>query len=251
MVDTHCHLYVPPLAEDPARVLWRARSVGVSVVVVPGVDALTSVEAVHLAEQFQGTVLAAVGVHPEVGVVPLDFVTQFASSTLVKAIGECGLDRGAGDLAAQERLLAAQVAIARDLDRPILLHCRGAFERLLRILEGFGPHRGILHAYNGSLEMATCFRRLGFYFGVGGVVTREEATRVRATFAAMPLDWLVLETDAPYIGTAKAPKGMVEPANLPEVLSAIAFLHRVPEEVVERVSDENAWQVLGMAQCSP
>lgn len=225
-------------------------------VVCPGVDEATSREATCIAGRFPDFVVAAAGIHPQVvdelddATAGLAAVADLARRGSVKAVGEVGLDRvGAGnDLEAQERVLIAQVALARDCRLPLLLHCRGAFDRLLRLLSAFGPHPagGVLHAYNGSAEVAWRFARLGFRFGVGGVITRPEASRVRAAVAAIPLDHLVLETDAPYIGTARAQRGRVEPANLPEVLAALAALKGLPEEEVERVTDAGARALLGL-----
>ncbi|MBM4396619.1 MAG: TatD family hydrolase [Deltaproteobacteria bacterium] len=254
MIDTHCHLYELP---DPAAAVARARAAGVCAIVVPGIDAATSDDAVRLAAALPGFVLPAAGVHPDAAceagevvgaVADLARVETLARTGAARAVGECGLDRvGAGrDPRSQERAFLAQVALARDCNLPLLLHCRAAFDRMLRLLEPFGPHPagGVLHAYNGSAEVADRFARLGLRFGVGGVATRPEAVRVRATVAAIPLDRLVLETDAPYIGTARVPKGAVSPADLPEVLAAAAGLKGMPEEVVDRVTDATARELL-------
>jgi TatD DNase family protein len=157
------------------------------------------------------------------------------------AVGETGLDDviPRADLDAQERVFRTQAGLAREAGLPLIIHVRGAFDRLVRALESVGPGGpgGVLHAFGGSAEVAARLRRLGYLRGVGGGVTRPEAVKVRAAVAAAPLDALVLETDAPYIGTRRRPKGTVEPADVADVRDAVAALRGVaPEEVEARTS---------------
>jgi TatD DNase family protein len=253
LIDTHCHLDADPMGRDVPGVLARAAAAGVTAIVVPGVDLPTSAGAVALARE-RPQVLAAIGVHPDVvdaeKSVDLDGLDRLVRAGGVAAIGEVGLDRvGPGrDVEAQESALRGQVALARNHGLPLLVHCRAAFDRLVAILESFGPHPagGILHAWNGSAEVADRLWRLGFLVGVGGVATRAEARRAGATLRAIPLDRMVLETDAPYIGTARSPKGRVEPADLPEVASALAALKGVTPDVVAAVTTANARRLLRM-----
>jgi TatD DNase family protein len=157
------------------------------------------------------------------------------------AVGETGLDDviPRADLDAQERVFRAQAGMAREAGLPLIVHVRGAFERLVRVLESIGPGGpgGVLHAFGGSAEIAARLRRLGFLRGVAGGVTRPEAVKLRAAVARTPLDALVLETDAPYIGTFRRPKGTVEPADVADIRDAVAMLHGVaPGEVEARTS---------------
>jgi TatD DNase family protein len=143
------------------------------------------------------------------------------------------------DLDAQEAVLRAQAGLARDAGLPLIVHVRGAFDRLVRVLESLGPGGpgGVLHAFGGSAEVAARLRRLGFVRGVGGAASRPEAVKVRAAVAATPLDAMVLETDAPYIGTRSRPKGIVEPADVAEVRDAVAALAGAsPGEVEARTT---------------
>ena len=251
MIDTHCHLYAPPLGERVDAVLRRARQAGVEAFVVPGTTLQTSAAAVALAEQ-HSEVYAAVGVHPEAAEadLPLAELERLARHPRVVAIGEVGLDRSPGspDIARQEHVLLVQIQLAQRLHLPLLLHSRDATGRLLRLLRDTAPTGpgGLLHAWAGALEIARELAPMGFRFGVSGVVTRPEARRVRARLATLPVSWLVLETDAPYIGTARAHPGQVEPANLPEICDSLAALLGLSMQRVAEATSDTAAQVLGL-----
>jgi TatD DNase family protein len=245
LIDTHCHLQDPPLSDDSDGVLARARAAGVTALVVPGGDLPTSRAAIALAARHDD-VWAAVGLHPHnLDDSPYDEAALEALVTAprVVAVGEIGLD-GAIDapMPRQIEVLDAQLRMARRHDLPVLLHGRGAHQPLFELLHdhGVNPAGGVLHAWNGSPEMARQLAALGYLVGVGGVATRPRAARVRRMVAALPLELLVLETDAPYIGTARSPGGAVEPAELPLVAAAVAELHGLPVEDIARVTSATA-----------
>jgi TatD DNase family protein len=248
LIDTHCHLGDPPLGDDPAGVMARARAAGVAGFVCPSGDAPSSRAALALARRHPGVVLAAAGLHP--GFVPpgstpdLSWLGAMIAGGGVAAVGEIGLDAAVpgADLDAQERAFRVQAAMARDAGLPILVHVRGAFERAVGVLASLGPGGpgGVLHAFGGSAELAARLFRLGFLRGVGGTATRPGSTRIRAAIAATPIDAIVLETDAPYIGTETRPAGRVEPADLPEVAQAVAALLRLPVDAVAERTTANA-----------
>lgn len=166
------------------------------------------------------------------------------------AVGEIGLDAALpdADLDAQERTFLAQAAMAREAGLPILVHVRGAFDRTVRVLESLGPGGpgGVLHAFGGSAELSARLFRLGFLRGVGGTATRPGSTRIRRAVANTPLDAIVLETDAPYIGTETWPAGRVEPADLPEIAHAVAQLHSCPVETVASCTTRNARRLFAL-----
>lgn len=254
MIDTHCHLGDEPLCRDVAAVLSRARAAGVEALVVPGVDEASSRTAVALAEAHPD-VWAAVGFHPwrvAAGLtVDLDLLGRLATHPRVVALGEVGLD-GALDLPnlpAQREALRAQVALARELQLPVLIHSRGATDQLLDVLgaEARAVDPGVLHSFGGSAETARELVKRGWVLGVGGVVSRPWSKRARAAIASVPLEHLVLETDAPWIGTRLVPKGAVEPCHVAEVRAALASLQGVDEATVERVTTATARRVLGLA----
>ncbi len=245
LFDTHVHLSDPPLRDDLPGVLARARQAGVAAFVCPSGDEASSRAARDLARAHPGRVFAAAGLHPW-AVAPgsspdLAWLIALLDAGGLVAVGEAGLDAvvPGADLDAQERALREQAGLAREAGLPLILHVRGAFDRLVRVLESIGPGGpgGVLHAFGGSAEVAARLRRLGYVRGVGGGATRPEAAKVRAAIAATPLDAIVLETDAPYIGTRTRPKGQVEPADVAEVRDAVATLLGVsPGEVEERTT---------------
>lgn len=250
MIDTHCHLYDAPLAADLAGVLQRARDAGVVGMVVVGTTLETSRRAVALAEEHPD-VWAAVGQHPDAEE-PLDLggLDSLLSSDRAVAVGEIGLDgsRSATQLAAQEPICRAQLAWARERGLPVLLHSRDATGRLLRLLEELGPGGpgGILHAWAGSREVAIQASKLGYCLGVSGVASRPQATRIRRVLGELPLETLVLETDAPFIGTATQPRGRVEPAQVAEVCHALAELHQRDPVSVAATTTATARRLLGL-----
>ena len=251
IVDTHCHLYAPPLGDDTPGVAAAARVRGVARVVVPGVDPSTSAAACDLAAAMPSFVSAAVGWHPQLA--DTDDVDEgellaLARRPGVVAIGEIGLDGEVGEPAAdvQERRLRAQLRVARETGLPVLLHCRRAFARLTELLreEYAGGAGGILHAWAGSAESLRDLLPLGFMVGVAGTATRPHNTRIRALVAALPLDRIVVETDAPYIASLRHPRGESEPADAADVCATIAELHGVSVEEAARITTANARRAL-------
>jgi TatD DNase family protein len=242
LFDTHCHLYNQPLAHNIIDVLTRARAAGVAELLVPGVDLASSRFAVELARSQPG-VYGAVGYHPDA--VDAAGVDTASLSALINqggvcAIGEIGLDTTAGQpRGPQEQAFRLQLALAAEHNLPVLIHCRGAFGWLLEMVHEIEPRpvSGVLHAYAGSLEVARQLIEYGYFIGVAGVATRASATRVRSLVSKLPLDSLLLETDAPFIGTARHPKGQVEPADLIEVCQAVAQLKGIsPEKIAEQTT---------------
>jgi len=251
LFDTHCHLEDAPLDTNVKDILAAARAVGVTRFLVPSVGLPTSRKALGLAEVHAG-VQAAVGWHPAFldGGVDLAALEMMVENGSVAAIGEIGLDRikHETDIAVQEQAFALQLAFAATKGLPVVIHCRNAFARALQLIEdlhGRHPH-GVFHAYAGSWEMAKRLADLGFFFGVGGSITWEQATHLRDIISRLPLNRLLLETDAPYIGTASTKRGTVTPAHLPEVASALAVLHGLPVETIAQVTTANASVLFGV-----
>ena len=249
LVDTHCHLYEPPLADNIAGTLESATGAGVCALVVPGVDKITSEKAIELSKIFKGVVYAAAGLHPHCAGRDVSWLADLAGAPGVVAIGEIGLDAEKGPaIETQAAVFSWQLSVARDIGLPVIVHCRGAFARLYDLLKaaGTGGKGGVLHSYSGSAEMLYQFEKIGFYIGVSGVATRSEASRVHSMLRDAPLGRMVLETDSPYIGTAEHPKGSVTPASVKEVCAALAMLKGETPELVAEVTTENARRVFGV-----
>ena len=167
------------------------------------------------------------------------------------AVGEAGLDLWGEEpchpLALQAKVLEAQLDLAARLGLPVTLHSRKGVDVLLSIVRNYPRVRGALHAYSGSYEQVRPFLDLGYYVGVGGAVTRSRAKRVRRCAATIPLDRIVLETDAPAIGMDGVEPPHVRPAHLPRVLEALAALRGVDRDELEAATDVNARRLFGEA----
>ncbi len=249
-VETHCHLYSPPLADDVAGVLSRAAEAGVHDVIVPAYDVGSWDDTVRLAATHPG-VHAALGLHPWVADASLDLAALASRLQQARAVavGEIGLDTkiAAPSLAVQIAALTAQLDLARDLDLPVILHCRGAFEDLAGLLARYTPRlRGVLHAFSRGPELAARFTDLGLHLGLGGAITRPQAERVRRAAVRVPLDRIVLETDAPSIGLHEMEAARTEPRHVREVARALAELRGNDLEVVAAVTTASARALFGI-----
>lgn len=249
-MDTHCHLDFEPLFSRLPEVLESARRAGVTRFVVPGV---------HPGgwERIAGLARGAEGIFPAFGIHPMhaDSADDAALSRLAGmasaavAIGEIGLDPlYPVPLAVQERAFREQLRLAVSLGLPVLVHCRRAFQRTLQILGEEKACRtgGIMHAFSGSIEMAREFIRLGFAISISGVVTWTNALRPVRLARHLPLESLVLETDAPDMTPQRFRGAPNQPAYLAEVLAGVARIRGVsPGELAGRTT-RNAASLLSI-----
>lgn len=251
LIDTHCHLDVAEFDADRDQVLAAARAAGVAAIVVPGIDAagwpaLIALCAAH------ADLFPALGLHPVYlsrhSERDLKALEQQLAIHRPVAVGEIGLDfhDPASDRGQQRRLCAAQFAIARAAGLPVLLHVRKAHDAMLALLREAGLCGGIAHAFNGSLEQARQYLDLGFKLGFGGMLTFERSSRLRRLAAELPLEAIVLETDAPDLTVASHRFQRNSPAYLPEVLSALAAVRHANPADIAAATTANACDVLGL-----
>ena len=229
MTDTHCHLTFPPLGENLSPVLERAAAAGVTRIIVPAYDPESWPAVESLAAAHPDTVHPAYGLHPWQAHQPLDLdhLANLLRHPATIAVGEIGLDGKVESPTVAEQLpvLEQQLALAHDLDLPVILHCRGAFDELLAVLGRFTPHlRGVVHAWSRSPELARRFLKLGLHLGMGGAVTRPNARQVHEVVRTVPLESLLLETDAPAIGLHGVDPIATEPRHVRDVAQAMADL---------------------------
>ncbi len=256
LIDTHCHLNMPPLADNAEEVLTRAANRGVAHVIVPAYEESTWPEVAALGAR--PNVYPAFGVHPWVahqvpsGALLKEFqkklATQLTSENAI-AVGEIGLDTKVEDWGLPEQLpvLEIQLALAADLDLPVILHCRGAFEELLTAVNKHqGQLRGVLHAYSRGPELAERFIAAGLHIALGGAVTRDRAKRVRQAAARLPLDKIVLETDAPSIGLDGVLPADTEPGHVRDIAEAVAALRGEPLDTIAEVTTANACRLFNL-----
>ena len=243
--DTHAHLDDRAFDADRAALLSQLPDLGLALVMNPGCSLVSSQAAVALAEEYD-YIYAAVGSHPdaadEVNETVLEQYRQLARQCpKVRAIGEIGLDYHYEDIPreTQQRAFRAQMALARELELPVIVHEREAHEDGMRIVEEFPQVTGVFHCYSGSLEMAKVLIRRGWYIGFGGVLTFKNARKAVEVASQLPLDRLVLETDCPYMSPEPFRGRRNNPGRLHLVAERLAQLRGLSVEEIENITLEN------------
>jgi TatD DNase family protein len=256
LTDTHCHLDFRLFDADREEVLKRCQEAGVNRILNPGIDLETSRTAIRLAEQHPG-IYAAVGVHPNDGnswnADTLAELKVLAEHPKVVAIGEIGLDfyRDQTDYSLQVQIFKDQLGLAAEMGLPVIIHSRKAVREVLDILSewrqgliqdgsALADQPGVLHSYEGELDLALQAIDMNFYLGVGGPVTFRNAPDKKALISALPLDIMLLETDAPFLAPQPHRGERNEPAYIRWVADEIATLTNTPISSVARVTTNNA-----------
>ena len=243
--DTHAHLDDRAFDTDRAALLSQLPGLGLALVMNPGCSLASSRAAAALAENYD-YVYAAVGSHPDAAdEVTEDVLEQYRQLARqcpkVRAIGEIGLDYHYEDIPreVQQRAFRAQMALARELELPVIVHEREAHEDGMRIVEEFPQVTGVFHCYSGSLEMAKVLIRRGWYIGFGGVLTFKNARKAVEAASQIPLDRLVLETDCPYMSPEPFRGQRNDPGRLHLVAERLAQLRGLSAEEIENITLEN------------
>ncbi len=245
LVDTHIHLDAAEFDADRERAMAAARAAGVGRFIVPAVD-VASFDRVAALSAMHADVQHAYGIHPmyvmQARDADLDMLEGRLAQDVAIAVGEIGLDFFVPGLdpARQERFLAAQLRLAREHGLPVILHVRRAVDQILKHLRRVEVCGGIAHAFNGSRQQADTFIALGFKLGFGGAMSFDGSSRIRKLAAELPLESIVLETDAPDIPPAWAQGQRNEPANLARFAAILADLRGMPVEEVARATSRNA-----------
>jgi len=252
-IDTHCHLDASEFGAESLDVAGRAGAGGVGMIVIPAVERGNFALVKQLAHGAPNASYA-LGIHPI-------FVPQASDDDLAElrrlveaslgdprfvAIGEIGLDFFIPMLCEpamrdkQERFLREQLRIARDFGLPVLTHVRRSQDQVLKHLRQIRPPGGIAHAFNGSEQQARNFIDLGFHLGFGGAMTFTRALQIRRLAAGLPLDAIVLETDAPDIAPAWVHPGRNSPEELPAIGRVLADLRGIGVDEVEAATQRSA-----------
>lgn len=247
LFDSHCHFDFDCFEAERAA-LWQAcQAAGVIQLLIPGVSPELWQRQQQLLEQFDG-LYAAAGLHPWWIKSWLDTLPdrKLSQQVLIQsllphlqhprcvAVGECGLDAVIElPLEDQQPLFEAQLQCACEQKRPVIVHVRRAHNQTLQLLKRYRPARGgVIHGFSGSPELAQQYWRLGFYLGVGGTITYERASKTRAAVKAMPLEALLLETDAPDMPLSGRQGAANSPIYLPQVATCLAGLRDTPLEQI-------------------
>jgi TatD DNase family protein len=250
MIDTHCHLIDPQFKHDLPAVCDRARQAGISVIINAGYDLGTSHAACAMHESIPWA-KPAVGIHPnesaDESARHMDDIDVLAGEAGVIAIGETGLDyyRDRSPRDAQKVLFKMHIAVALRHTLPLLIHTRNSIDDAISLLESQSRTTGVFHCFSGTHEQAQRIIAMGFYLGFGGVLTFSRQTR--DVFEKVPLERVVLETDAPFLAPASHRGKRNEPSYLQETLAAAAAIIDRSPDYVEQVTDENARTVFSLS----
>ncbi|MEW9623468.1 TatD family hydrolase [Rhodanobacter geophilus] len=245
LADSHAHLDDHAFDADRTEVLQRARDAGIEQLVIPAVDAASWARIRELCSTHPRSLFPAYGLHPlylhQHAPGDVDALLSWCGANAAVAIGEIGLDFHLGELdpALQRDYFARQLAVARALDLPVIVHARQALEEVILTLRRHAGVRGVVHSFSGSEEQARRLWQLGFLIGIGGPVTYERAQRLRRIVAHMPLEFLLLESDAPDQPDAGHRGQRNEPARVAEVLRCVAALRGKPEHAVAAATAAN------------
>ncbi|MBI2053370.1 MAG: TatD family hydrolase [Candidatus Sungbacteria bacterium] len=281
LFDVHTHTQFAAYAEDKDAVIRRALDVGVWIVNV-GTQRDTSEAAVETAHRYAEGIYAAVGLHPvhteksyhdkqELGITnqesgtgftsrgeefDFEYYKKLAQDPKVVAIGECGLDYyrlGEETKERQKEAFLKQIALAHEVRKPLMIHCRNAFADLVAVLQATSyqlqASAGVIHFFAGTVDDARALLNLGFSFSFGGVITfaRDYDEVVRY----IPIERIVLETDAPYITPVPYRGRRNEPAYITEVAKKLAEIKALPYETAAEITTKNAMRCLGLTQAPP
>lgn len=250
LFDTHCHLDAQEFADDRDAVMHAARAAGVAKILIPAVETKTFQNVRDCCSLFPGC-LPAYGIHPlyadrasESDIPALrEWMRREQSGTQAPvAVGEIGLDFHVANVDAvrQEFFFVEQLKIAREFDLPVVLHVRRAIDPVLKFLRRTGSRKGIAHAFNGSRQQADAFISLGFKLGFGGAMTYPGSRRIRQLAATLPLEAIVLETDAPDIPPVWLAGERNTPAQLQRIAQVLADLRGQSIDAVIEATAHNA-----------
>lgn len=252
--DSHAHLDDRKYNDDRHEMLMRARDNGISYIINVGYDIPSSKRSVALAEKYE-FIYAAVGIHPHdaanEGDKGLDHLAALLSNPKVVAIGEMGLDyyRDLSPRNIQKDMFRKQIRLALELKKPIIVHDRDAHGDVMSILkeENASQTGGVLHCFSGSLEMAKECLKMGFYISIAGPVTFNNAKKLQEVAAYIPLERLLIETDAPYLTPEPNRGKRNESAFVVNVARQIAELKNINVEEVARATATNAKNLFNIA----
>lgn len=255
LFDTHCHLNVEAFQDDVEAVLERAAEAGVGRLAVVGFDPPTIKKSLELSRAYP-QIYSIIGWHPTEAANYSEDVQESLKALLnqdkVVAMGEMGLDYywDTAPRPVQEKVFRQQIAVAKECQLPISIHMREAIEDTYRILreEDVAEIGGIMHSYSGDVAYMERFLKLGMHISLSGVVTFKKAKEVHEVAQAVPLDRLLIETDAPYLAPVPHRGHRNEPAYVKHVCERIAELRGISPEEVAEATTRNANKLFGLEE---
>ena len=245
LFDTHAHLNDPAFDEDREALMAGLADKGIGLVMNAGCSLESSRDIIRMAERYPW-LYASVGSHPdsadEVNEAVIEEYRKLCCHEKVKAIGEIGLDYYYEDIPReiQKKAFRMQMALANELDMPVIIHEREAHDDGMRIVKEFPKVKGVFHCYSGSAEMARQLVNMGWYIGFTGVLTFKNARKAVETAASIPLERIVLETDCPFMAPEPFRGKRNDPGYLPKMAEKLAEIRGISVEEAIAVTTENA-----------
>ncbi|HYQ48176.1 MAG TPA: TatD family hydrolase, partial [Thermodesulfovibrionales bacterium] len=244
-IDTHCHIEMKEFDPDREEVIARSRAAGIESLITIGSDLQGTLKSVELAERHD-SIYCSVGIHPHDAKDFTDstyrLLKDLTARKKVVAIGETGLDyhydHSPRDV--QKRVFEQHLALAGETGLPVVIHSREADSDTLQIVRASGITNGVFHCFSGDREMAEQVMALGFYISLAGPVTFRKATGLHAIARLVPDDYLLIETDAPYLAPEPFRGKRNEPAYLPQTAARIAGLRGISLQDIARITTLNA-----------
>ena len=254
LFDTHSHMDDPAFDQDRAELLASLPDKGICLLMNPGCSLETSRNAVKNAREYD-YIYAAVGSHPDAANEVSEEVLEeyrklVRENPKVKAIGEIGLDYHYEDnpREVQQKAFRAQMALARELNLPVIIHDREAHQDCLNIIDEFPEVKGVFHCFSGSLEMARELIKRGWYVGFTGVLTFKNARKAVEVAANVPLDRIVLETDSPYMSPEPFRGKRNDSSKIYRMAEKLAEIRGLPLEEIHRITVENGRRLYRMEE---
>lgn len=255
LIDSHCHFDSEQFSEDRTEVFRRALDAGITAIISPAITAASWPALKQIAAAFD-VVNPCYGLHPMFTnahqPTDLEELENWIHQESPVAIGECGLDfyQGKEDSGKQLEIFDGQLALAAKYDLPVIIHARRAVEEVLRLLRRYPEVSGVLHSYSGSAEQARQLAARDIYFGFGGPVTWPQSRKLHKLVAKIPLDRILLETDAPDQAGEQHRRQRNEPAFLPEIAEKIAAIKQFSPDTVAAVTTKNATRLFRLKRPS-
>jgi TatD DNase family protein len=253
--DTHVHLDFPDYGQDFDEMIERALNAGVKRFISIGAgggDGIGATQrALALATKYE-FVFASAGIHPHDAEAKVDYteLRNYASSSRVVAIGETGLDffKDWADSNCQKKAFIEQIAIAKELKKPLIIHCRNAIEDCLKIIKAERAFEvgGVFHCFSETVEVAAELRDLNFYVSFPGTLTFKNAESVRAVAKEVPLEQILLETDGPYMSPEPVRGKRCESAFLVHTANKLAEIKNIDISLVAEVTEKNTNKVFNL-----
>ena len=252
-IDTHAHVYAPELTTDIELVIKNAISAGIEKILMPAIDSASLEAMLKVEQQFPDHCMAMMGLHPcyvkENYQEELALVETWLAKRKFIAIGEIGLDYYWDKTFAKEQQLVfeTQMQWALDLQLPIMIHTRNAMGETIELVKPFAKKglRGVFHCFSGSAESAAQIIGMDFHLGLGGVLTYKNAG-VAEAIKDIPMEYLVLETDAPYLAPVPYRGKTNEPAYMLEVAKKLAEIKSIPLHEIATMTTRNAEKLFGI-----